>query len=348
MSRTWTPIARTGAVIALAIFLLAFGLVASPFFVLQIGFQSLFLGIVALSLILLASYGGMVSLAQTALYGVAGYGFAIVTVTYGAPWYVGVIAALALCALFAFIFGLVCVRTQGIYFLMITLAIAMLLYFYAEQDQIFTNGHSGINGVQPPGGAMALHPRPFYYVALVIAVLVYLALRYIARTPFGLALQGVRDNPQRMRALGYYVNGHRVAAFTLAGFVAGIGGVLGVWYNGAISPGSIDLTRTINVLVIAVVGGLSYFEGAFVGAVFFTLLTNFASSYTDRFNTVIGVAFLLVALFSPNGIIGLPRLARSFRGRRRPAVVPAPTGAPSGVPGPQPAATGKNPTVEGR
>src|SRR5207253_2695730 len=128
-------------------------LLSSLIFVLQIGFQSLFLGIVALSLIFLASYGGMVSLAQTALYGVAGYTVAIVTVTYGAPWYVGVIAALVMSTLAAFIFGLVSVRTQGIYFLMITLAIAMLLYFYAEQDRIFTNGHTGINGVQPPGGA---------------------------------------------------------------------------------------------------------------------------------------------------------------------------------------------------
>lgn len=359
MSSAW---ARRGGLIAVVVFLLAFGLVASPFFVLQIGFQSLFLGIVALSLIFLASYGGMVSLAQTALYGVAGYTVAIVTVTYGAPWYVGVIAALVMSTVVAFIFGLVSVRTQGIYFLMITLAIAMLLYFYAEQDRVFTNGHTGINGVQPPGGAMALHPRPYYYVALVVATLVYMAMRYIVQTPFGLALQGVRDNPRRMRSLGYDVNGHRVAAFTLAGFVAGIGGVLGVWYNGAISPGSIDLTRTINVLVIAVVGGLSYFEGAFVGAVFFTLLTNFASSFTDRFNTVIGVAFLLVALFSPDGLIGLPRLVRSLRTRARstgvarpeatPTTVggqhpPTPVGTPpTGVTGQQPSAAGSRPKSE--
>src|SRR6202011_1530197 len=116
-------------------------------------------------------------------------------------------------------------------------------------------------------------------------------------------------------SLGYAVTAHRIVAFVIAGFVAGIGGILGVWYNGSISPGSIDLTRNINVLVIVVLGGMTYLEGAFVGAIFFTLVTNFASSYTDRFNTVIGIAFLLVALFFPDGLIGLSKKAMQFLSR---------------------------------
>ncbi len=300
---------------ALALVALVLPLFVGSFFVLQIGYQSLFLAIVALGLIFLARFGGMISLAQTALYGVAGYTFAIATVTYGLPWPAGIVLGLALCTIVATIVGLVSIRTQGIYFLMITLAIAMLFYFYAEQDRVFTNGHTGINGVVPPLGTIAQYPRPYYFAALAIAALVYALLRYLVRTPFGLALQGVRDDARRMRSLGYNVAVIRVAAFALAGFVAGIGGILGIWYNGAISPGAIDLTRTIDVLVIAVVGGLTYLEGAFVGALFFTLLTNFASSFTDRFNTVIGLAFLLVALFSPEGIIGLVR-ARLVRRAR--------------------------------
>lgn len=150
-------------------------------------------------------------------------------------------------------------------------------------------------------------PTTFYYITLLVAVLVYLGMRYMMGSPFGLAFQGIRDNAQRMQSLGFNIFAHRVAAFTLAGLIAGIGGILGAWYNGAISPGSIDLTRTINLLIIAVLGGLVYLEGAFVGAVFFTLITNFASSFTDRFNTVIGLAFLLVALFFPDGLIGLSR-----------------------------------------
>ncbi len=323
---------RLALPIIIALFLLAFPLFASVFFVVQIGIQSLFLGIVALSLVFLAGYGGMVSLAQVALYGAAGYVLAILTITYNQPWYVGVVAGLAGSTLLAVIFALISVRTQGIYFLMITLAEAMFVFYYADQDRIFTNGHTGINGVTPPavGPLVLADPKTFYYMVLIVAVLTYLGMRYLVRTPFGLALQGIRDNPQRMQSLGFNVPAHRIAAFTLAGFIAGIGGVLGVWYNGAISPGSIDLTRTINVLVIAVLGGLSYFEGAFVGAVFFTLITNFASSFTDRFNTVIGLAFLLVALFFPDGLIGLSRriiqlTSRTTSGRGKGMAPPAPS-----------------------
>jgi branched-chain amino acid transport system permease protein len=118
---------RSIAIAAAAALLLVFPLVATPFLTVQIGFQSLFLATTALSLILLAQYGGMVSLAQFAFYGVSGYTLAILTVTYGLPWYIGVIGGLALSTLVAFLFGLVSVRTQGIYFLMITLAMAMLL-----------------------------------------------------------------------------------------------------------------------------------------------------------------------------------------------------------------------------
>lgn len=301
-----TPARARNIALALAALVLAiFPLVATPFLTVQIGFQSLMLATTAMSLIFLAQYAGLISFAQFAFYGVSGYTLAVLTVTYGYPWFAGVAGALIVSALVAFVFGLVSVRTGGIYFLMITLAMAMLLYFYAEQDRVFTNGHTGINGVIPPGGPIAQHPVLYYYVALGVAVGVYAALRYLVTTPFGLALAGIRDNAQRMSSLGYFVAGHRVAAFTIAGLVAGIGGVLGVWYNGAISPGSIDLTRTINLLVVAVVGGLAYFEGALVGAVFFTLVTNFASSFTDRFNTVIGLAFLLIALFSPQGLLGI-------------------------------------------
>jgi branched-chain amino acid transport system permease protein len=320
----------SGAVIVL--FLLTFPLFASSFFVVQIGIQSLFLGIVAISLTFLAGYGGMVSLAQVALYGSAGYTVAILTVTYNLPWYIGVPGGLLASTLLALIFALVSIRTQGIYFLMITLAEAMLVFYYVEQDRIIAGGHTGINGVRPPeiGPLVLGDPTTFYYMTLLVAALVYVGLRYLVRSPFGLALQGIRDNAQRMRALGFQVSAHRVASFTLAGFIAGIGGILGVWYNGAISPGSIDLTRTINILVIAVLGGLVYLEGAFIGALFFTLITNFASSFTDRFNTVIGLAFLLVALFFPDGLIGLSKKAVQLISRTVPwsgkgiAAVPGP------------------------
>lgn len=319
-ARPLQPAVAAGGVVALV--LLTFPLYASRFLVLQIGAQSLFLAIVAMSLIFLAGYGGMLSLAQTALSGLAGYAIGIVTVTHDGPLALAVPAALATSTLAAFCFGLVAVRTQGIYFLMITLALGMVAFSFTNQNYTIFNGHTGINGVRPPevAGVSFANHRPFYYLALGVAAVVYAGLTYLLRSPFGLALQGTRDNPRRMRALGYWVQAHRVAAFSLAGFVAGLGGVLGVWYNGAISPATISVPRIISILVIAVIGGIGYLEGAFLGALAFTLVTNYASSYTDRYNTVIGLSFLLIVLFSPDGLIGLGRQgarlsARLFTGR---------------------------------
>ena len=129
-----------------------------------------------------------------------------------------------------------------------------------------------------------------------------------------------------MRTLGFNVSAYRVAAFTLAGFVAAVAGVLGVWYNGSISPGAIDMSRTEAIVVIAVSGGLAHLEGAFLGALLFTLVTNFASSYTSRFNTLIGLIFLLVTLFLPEGLAGvLRRAARALPTSRRAAAPPSST-----------------------
>jgi branched-chain amino acid transport system permease protein len=132
-------------------------------------------------------------------------------------------------------------------------------------------------------------------------------VKWTIRTPFGIALQGVRDNPRRMAALGFDVTAHRVAAYSLAGLLAGLGGVLLVWYNGLISPGSINTGWLINVLVMAVLGGMSHPLGAFLGALVFVLLQTFAIDLFDRerFNLVIGAVFLLIVLFSPDGLLGL-------------------------------------------
>src|SRR5690625_6173469 len=115
----------------------------------------------------------------------------------------------------------------------------------------------------------------------------------------------MRDVPLRIRTLVYNINEYRFIACTLEGTIAAIGGVLSLWYNGRISPGSIDVTRTVDVLVIAVIGGLFRLEGAIVGAVLFTLLSNFMNQVSDRYNTAIGIVFIVVLLVAPQGLTGL-------------------------------------------
>jgi branched-chain amino acid transport system permease protein len=218
---------------------------------------------------------------------------------------------------------------------MITLAFAVLVYYFFSQVTELS-GFGGINNYERPGlvGNPGLNPEPLYYVTLGASVLVFLGLRYVSRAPFGLALQGLRDEPARMRALGFDVTRHRTLAFTLAAAVAGIAGVLSVWYNPSVSPGSINLEQTINILIIAVVGGLYRLEGAWVGALAYALLDNYSREWTptignvlgpERFNTIIGIVFLLIVLLSPGGLVGLweDGRARLRRGREEEGGPPA-------------------------
>ena len=190
------------------------------------------------------------------------------------------------------------------------------------------SGFGGISGIVPPSiiGTTDAHPHRLYYLSLVIALLLYLLVRYLMRTPFGLALQGVRDEPVRMSSLGYSVPLHRALAFTLGAFIASVAGLLFVWWNGHVDPQTIGLGATINVLIMAVIGGLRRIEGAFVGA-FAYVFINDRLAATDfsvggvklgTFNSLIGLIFLVIVLVSPDGLLGLWDRALA-RLKRRPA-----------------------------
>lgn len=311
------PAAWPRAELLLLAALLIYPWVATPFFTFQIGGQALALGIIALSLTLLAGYGGMVSLAQMTIAGSAGYVVAILgtsavaKISLGWPWWLAVIAGLLLATLFATFIGWLSVRTEGIYTIMITLAIGVAYYYLMQQNYSVFNGFQGFSKVEPPHlfGVDWRAPIPFYHLALGCAVAAYAFVRYLVRAPFGIALQGIRDNPRRMNSLGYNVNAHRIAAYAVAGFIAAVGGILLTWYNSLITPGVVGVTAMINVLIIAILGGLGHPIGAFVGALVFVLLQNFAIDLVDRerFNLVIGGIFLLIVLFSPDGLLGLWR-----------------------------------------
>lgn len=277
-------------------------------------------GIVVVSIVFLFKYAGMISFAQVALYGLSSYTIAVTSVTHGLPWYICVASALGAATLCAFIFGLLCARSYEIYFLMVTLLLGLVVYFLAASNQDVTNGSTGIIGIYPPdlGSIRLTDPIPEYALNTTVAALVVLVLWALMRTQFGLALKGCRDNPRKMRAIGYTVVWYRVLAFTIAGFVAGVGGVLGAWHNGLVAPGNMNLTVIVAFLVMAVVGGVSSMPGAFVGAGVYLVLSTYASSFTDRYNTLIGVIFLVVVMFMPNGIAGAAEQVRNRTRRERP------------------------------
>jgi branched-chain amino acid transport system permease protein len=295
--------------------LLAYPLVATPFFVYQIGAQTLVLGVIALSLAYLAGQGGMVSLSQMTVAGVAGYCVAIfgtssvAGISLGwAPWAAVIVALLAGVAS-ALAIGALSIRTEGIRTIMITLAIGVAFYYLTLQNQDVFNGFQGFSRIEAPwlGSVDLGEPAAFYYLCLAVATVAVAGVVYTSRSTFGIALQGVRDNARRMESLGYHVTAHRLAAHALAGLIAAAGGVLFVYYNHRIAPGSINTAALINILVIAVLGGMRHPLGPFLGAALFVLLQNFAIDFVsrERFNLVIGGVFLAVLFLSPDGLLGL-------------------------------------------
>ncbi|HVL73615.1 MAG TPA: branched-chain amino acid ABC transporter permease [Beijerinckiaceae bacterium] len=298
-----------------------------PFFTANILGRALVYGIVALSLTFLASYGGFVSLGQMMLAGVAGYTVAILAPTaipaaFPTSYWVAVPAALFFATIAGLAMGAIAVRTQGIYLLMITLALAVGFNLYVQSNITLFNGYEGIRNVVGPQvfGYSFRNAFMFYYVSLAVAATLYFGVLYLVRSPFGLVLQGLRDNPRRVSALGFDAAAHRIAAFGVAGFIAGCGGVLVCFYNIGISPGSVGLGATVNILVMSVIGGLGHPVGAFIGSLIFTVFDTFAADLYDRnrFNTLIGLVFLVIVLVSPDGLLGLFKRAGGLVRTRRP------------------------------
>jgi branched-chain amino acid transport system permease protein len=343
-ARRATTTTRTGwgVLAAVALVLLLAPVIFSNYWLSQILTQALWLGIAAASLTFLSRYGGMISLGQVAIYGIAGFAMANVVHTVNSegglnlgwnPW-LGVLFGIAVALVIAFLFGAIASRSYGIYFLMITLALSLLVYYFFGQV-VQLSGFGGIRSVSRPGflGNPITNPTPLYYVCLGCSIAVYLLLRYVVRTPFGIAMQGVRDDPPRMRSLGYNVPLHRTLAFTLGAFIASIAGILSVWFNTQISPGSIRIDQTIAVLIIAVIGGLSRLEGAWIGAFAYALIDYYSRQYTPtlgswlgpgQFDTIIGLIFLLIVLLSPDGLIGIgQRLRALIAGAREERAAPA-------------------------
>jgi branched-chain amino acid transport system permease protein len=321
----------TVAVVVVGLVLLP--LVGSDFFVAFVMTRTMMLGLAASTIVFLSAYGGMVSLAQFLVFGIAGFMVGNAVGEAGSkglklgwnPW-VAVVFALVVTAVVALALGALSARTSGIYFLMLTLTYAVIGYYFFGQVTTFS-GFGGITGIDPPP-FFAEHPVRLYHAGVVLSVLAYVGLRRLAATPFGMALQGVRDDPVRMASLGFHVAIHRALAFGIAGFVAGVAGILNIWWNGQIDPTSISIGPTLDLLIIAVIGGIAHLEGAWLGAFVFVMANNYMRNlpFADtvglteaRFNTVVGLLVLAVMVLSPDGLVGVVIRCRDRLGRiRRP------------------------------
>ena len=316
-----------------AILLAVLPLVGTDFFINFVLTRTLILGLAASTIVFLSAYAGMDSLAQWLMFGIAGFAVGNVVAESGRglalgwnPW-LAIPIALVVTAFAALLLGAVAARSTGIYFLMLTLTYAVIGFFFFGQVTTFS-GFGGMTGIDPPD-FFAGEPRRLYYAAWLMSVLCYIGFRALVRTPFGMALQGVRDDPVRMASLGFNVQLQRTLAFTLAGFVAGIAGILNIWWNGQIDPTSIGINPTLDLFIIAVIGGILRLEGAWLGSFVFVAANIYLRDIPglgsiggiieerilaeERFNTVVGIVLLVIMLVSPDGLAGaFGRLGAKF------------------------------------
>ncbi len=298
--------------------------------------QMMILAIFAMSLDLLQGVTGLVSLGHAAFFGLAGYVLAFVTPSSAAPslWWT-LPLAVAASALAALIIGFFVVRTKGIYFIMVTMAFAQMLY-YLFFDNKALGGSDGIYVLFKPSTGLGgdwqpldlENPVAFYYLTLACLVGVYAFLRRLLFSPFGRVLAGIRVNEHRLRAVGYGTFGYKLAAFTLAGALAGLAGYLWAAQTGFVNPELMGFHQSAHAIMMVILGGMGNFAGAIVGAFAFEYLLHVFKDLTKHWQLLMGAFIVLVVFVAPRGLIGLGQ--RLLERRRRGAQPPAAESVPGG------------------
>jgi branched-chain amino acid transport system permease protein len=278
--------------------------------------QILFYAVFALGLNVLVGYGGLTSLGHAGLFGISAYATGYM-LQIGAGHSVAILTALIVGIFSMAVFALLSLRSSGIGFIMITLALGQILWGLAYRWISLTGGDNGINVTTRPApfGYSLSNPTAFYYTTLIIFVLAVAAVAVVARSPFGAALMGTRDQPRRMNALGYHVLAIRFWACLFSGLLTSIAGILFVYYTQFISPQTLSLTSSAEVLLMVIAGGPGTLLGPIVGAALVVIVKNVVSGYIERWNFLLGAIFVAIVILMPEGLVpGTVRLwKRAFR-----------------------------------
>jgi branched-chain amino acid transport system permease protein len=307
----------------LAVGLLALFPLVDTSFYLQLLTKVLIMAIFAMSLDLLVGYTGLVSFGHAAYFGLAGYALALMAPKYETVslWW-SLPASIGVCALFALVTGMLVLRTRGIYFIMVTLAFAQMLFFVFHDTKL-GGGSDGVYIYAKPtmqiGETVLLNLEKlenFYWLVLVLAAGSYLLLRRILGSSFGRALLGIKVNEHRMRALGFPVFKDQLASFTLAGALGGLAGYMAAVQYGFVNPEILSWHQSGAVLMMVILGGMGTLYGSVVGAFAFVLLQEVLSNQAwfgiaaKHWQLAMGIFIMLVALYMPQGLAGL---AQKFR-----------------------------------
>ena len=305
-----------------ALALAAFPFVGSDFYV-QMVTRMMILAIFAMSLDLLQGVTGLVSLGHAAYFGLAGYALAFLT-PQGEPvslWWTLPAAALG-AGLAALVIGFFVVRTHGIYFIMVTMAFAQMIFFLFFDNKALGGSDGLYVNFKPEAGLFDLeNKRVFYFFTLALLIGVYAFLRRLLWSPFGRALAGIRVNEHRMRAMGFGTFGHKLSAFTLAGALAGVAGYLWAAQTGFVNPELMGFHMSAHAIMMVILGGMGNFAGAIVGSFAFEYLLHLFKDLPDiggfrtgkHWQLWMGLFIVLLICFAPRGLMGM---AGRLLGRR--------------------------------
>jgi branched-chain amino acid transport system permease protein len=276
-------------------------------YVVMMCIRVMYFGMLTLSLCFLAGELGVVSLMQASFFGISGYFIAILQTRYQIPFPIAPLVGIGVAVLFAALTGLLVIRVRGIYFLMLTLVLGQLVWALASQWASVTRGDTGITDIYAPvifGISTEKSKGAFYLFQLFFFCGVIFFLAALKRSPFGLMLRGLRDSESRMAMLGYPVSLLRYTAFIFAAFVASIGGVFFAYFTGLINPHSVSLTSNVETLLSAILGGIQTLFGAILGTAILKTLDLVLSGITQRYLLIMGILFLIVIMFAPQGAAG--------------------------------------------
>ena len=323
---------------------LALGLLASlPAWVgnsyyVNIASQVLLYAVFALGLNVIVGYAGLVSLGHAGLFGIAAYSGAIL-ITAGYGHFIAIVGALVVTLGVAALFAVLALRGTGLGFVMITVALGQIVWGVAYRWISLTNGDNGVSITSRPApfGLSLVEANPFYWATLVVFLVAVAAIAVFVASPFGASLRGTRDQPRRMNALGYNVWLIRFLAFLFSGLWSGVAGLLFLYYNQFVSPQTVALTASAEVLLMVISGGTATLLGPIAGALLVVIMKNVASGYIERWNFVLGAIFVAIVIFMPEGLVpGSLRLWRwaTRRWWQRPAgpavMAPVPHGSSNG------------------
>ena len=311
---------RWALVLGLAALLVLLPAFAEKYYI-QFATKILIMGIFAMSLDLLVGYTGLVSLGHEAFYGLAAYVLALASPQYaGANLWVSLPLAMGAAALLALAIGSLVLRTSGVYFIMVTLAFAQMLYFVFHDTKI-AGGSDGIYiYVRPVAELFGWTPFSlekighFYYFTLASAAVVFVGLTVMLRSPFGRVIVGIRVNEHRMRSLGYATFRYKLVCFVIAGALAGLAGYLAAAQHGNVNPDMLGWHLSGGGLMMVILGGMGTLTGPIVGAFAMLMLEIAFQGMTKHWQLLMGGFIVLVALFLPRGLIGIVEALRHRKG----------------------------------